>query len=133
MDTMLFSINETFFLIPLENVEVITVHNPKYILERERAKTIAYNNNLIPFLDLRKTFIKDNNYPEKLETIIITKNEKLLAIVADKIIGEHQAVLKNIGKEYKELEFLSGASILADGNIALMLDPGMLFDRIKSE
>lgn len=133
MDTMLFNVDQTHFLIPLENVESITVLETDYILERQRSKTLPYNNNLIPFIDLRKTFKKNTNYPKTLEVIIVNKNEKLFAIVTDRIIGEHQAVLKNIAKEYKELEYLSGASILPDGNIAMMLDPGMLYDRIKDQ
>ena len=40
----------------------------------------------------------------------------------DQVIGEHQTVIKNLGKTYKKAKGFSGATILADGTVALILD-----------
>jgi len=132
MDTMLFSVGDMSFLVPMEDIELCTAYETEYIKERSLTNLIPYKEQLIPFVDLHKEFNLKNKYPKRLETIIISKNEKYFAIVAERIIGEHQAVLKNIAKEYEELDFLSGASVLADGKIAMLLDNAMLYTRVKN-
>ena len=132
MDTMLFKTADVFFLVPMEDIELCTAYSSDYIKGRSRTNLLPFKKEQIPLVDLRKEFEQDEEYPDRLETIIIRKNEKLFAIAADRILGKHQAVLKNIGKEYEELDFLSGASVLADGNIALLFDNGLLYDRAKS-
>lgn len=131
MDTMLFQLEDMFFLVPMEDIELCTAFDSEYIKERSFNNLIPYKEQLIPFVDLRNEFNLNNNYPKRLETIIINKNEKYFAVISDRIIGEHQAVLKNIAKEYKQLDFLSGASVLADGNIAMLLDNTLLYNRAK--
>ncbi|MEA3451020.1 MAG: chemotaxis protein CheA, partial [Bacteroidota bacterium] len=131
MDTMLFSVEDTAFLVPMEDVELCTAYIIDYIEKYERTHLMPYKDEKIPCVNLRNEFKIETEIPERLETIIIRKNEKLFAIVADRILGKHQAVLKNVGKEYKELDYLSGASVLADGNIALLFDINLLFERAK--
>ena len=45
-----------------------------------------------------------------------------VGLVVDRVVGEYQAVLKPLGKAFKSLDFVSGAAILGDGTIALVLD-----------
>ena len=77
----------------------------------------------IPYLDLRKEFaVKDEDPPEKTSVILLENEENRIAVCVDSIIGEYQAVLKPVGKYYRNQEFVSGATILGDGSIALVLD-----------
>ncbi|MEA2041746.1 MAG: chemotaxis protein CheA [Bacteroidota bacterium] len=131
MDTMLFSMEETAFLVPMEDIELCTSYDADFIKKHSRTNLLPYKKEKIPFVNLRKEFNTKTKTPNRQETIIIRKNEKLFAIIADRILGKHQAVLKNIAKEYEELDYLSGASVLADGNIALLFDNGLLYERAK--
>ena len=62
------------------------------------------------------------NNPE-IEQIVITGIEgRRLGIVVDHVIGEHQTVIKSLGRVYRDVEGISGATIKGDGNLALILD-----------
>jgi two-component system chemotaxis sensor kinase CheA len=51
----------------------------------------------------------------------------------DQVIGGHQTVIKNLGTLYREVEGLSGATILGDGTVALILDVPRLVQRAEQE
>ena len=57
--------------------------------------------------------------------------EKDMNIIVDHIIGNHQTVIKPLGKLFKRIEGLSGSTILGDGSVALILDIFKLSDIIR--
>ncbi|HEX2936263.1 MAG TPA: chemotaxis protein CheW, partial [Bacteroidales bacterium] len=59
--------------------------------------------------------------------VIVKKQNKRYAIITDTIIGEYQAVVKPLGKTFSNVPFLSGASLLGDGSIALLIDTDKLW------
>jgi two-component system chemotaxis sensor kinase CheA len=125
IDTLLVKVSESHFLIPLNEIEICE-QEANEVLFQTQNKRVEINQELIPFIYLRNEFHINGNIPGKEKLIIINKNNQKVAVVADKIIGEHQAVLKPLGEMFKSQEFLSGASILGDGNLALMLDTNKL-------
>ncbi|NMB98230.1 MAG: hypothetical protein GYA02_16755, partial [Clostridiaceae bacterium] len=54
--------------------------------------------------------------------IIINKGGKLFALTVDSLIGQQEIVIKNLGKYLSDIKFVSGGTILGDGNVALILD-----------
>jgi two-component system, chemotaxis family, sensor kinase CheA len=54
--------------------------------------------------------------------VVVRFEEKRIGLVVDSVVGEYQAVLKPLGKHYKNQEIISGATILGDGTIALVMD-----------
>ena len=54
--------------------------------------------------------------------VITQVNGTSYGFVVDKVIGEHQTVIKSLGRAYKNVEGISGATILGDGSVALILD-----------
>jgi two-component system chemotaxis sensor kinase CheA len=64
--------------------------------------------------------------------IIINKFDNRYAIIADKLIGEHQAVIKPLGELFVNQPYFSGGSIMVDGKLALILDTNFLFNQIAS-
>ena len=88
----------------------------------------------IPFLKLNEEFEFGQNTSDGFQMIVVNYSDRKIGLVVDSIIGEYQAVLKPIGKYYKDQEFISGASILGDGTIALVMDTDKAishFDREK--
>ena len=62
-----------------------------------------------------------------VEQIIITEaGGDRIGFVVDHVIGEHQTVIKSLGKVYKHIDGISGATILGDGTVALILDTNRL-------
>ena len=132
IDTLLIQVNETNYLVPLSDIEYCDqrTHNQLYqTLNRQ----VEIQDELMSFVALREILNHDGAHPAKEKLIIINKNDKCLAIVADQIIGEHQAVLKPLGEIFQSQQFLSGASILGDGSLALMLDTNKLVNKTVVE
>ncbi len=121
IDTMLVSIDDTKYLIPISNIKASGKHDHEILMNYPNERLIS-NGELVPFIYLRAKFgIKTK--PLKSERLIfVTHNDSTVALVFDKIIGEHQAVIKPLGEIFKEQDFISGASILGDGTVALILD-----------
>jgi len=123
MDGLLVQISDTRFIIPLSSVDQI------YGISYAQIKN-SYNNLIIlsgeniPYFNLRDEYGYDSDFNEKttLQVVVVKYNDKRIALVIDKVIGEHQAVLKPLGKMFRVQESISGASILGDGSIALVID-----------
>jgi two-component system, chemotaxis family, sensor kinase CheA len=130
IDTLLVSANSSKFAIPIEDVEICGLELQANILEQQ-SNLIEFNNELIPYVSLNKHLLGDNAKAETVKLIIINKQNKRYAIVADRIIGEFQAVVKPLGSTFAGQEFLSGASIYGDGSIVLLIDTEKLKNQIS--
>jgi len=121
IDGLLVEIDDTKYVMPLNLVDKI------YAVEHEKFDK-SYNNLVIideeqiPFYNLREEFSVAGE-PLKVEQLVTVKYEdKRVGLVVDNVIGEYQAVLKPLGKLYINHDIISGATILGDGTIALVLD-----------
>jgi len=130
VDTLLFTVEDSFFTVPISEIVVCLQFKPGLIEERKNTATLPYNDQLISYIDLRQ-IMKIEGVHEGMYKAIILKNEhKEIALIADKIIGEHQAVLKPLGKSFRSHECISSASQMGDGQMAFMLDTNTLFNSI---
>ena len=64
--------------------------------------------------------------PENLTVVIVKKGDSLAGLVVDNLIGQQEIVIKSLGKYIKQCKFISGATILGDGEVALILDANAL-------
>jgi len=65
--------------------------------------------------------------PPAIEQIVITEqNGARVGLVVDQVIGEQQTVIKSLGRVYRSVEGISGATLLGDGTVALILDTNQL-------
>jgi two-component system chemotaxis sensor kinase CheA len=131
IDTLLIKSDGSTFAIPIDDIESCDLEEHDLIFRRQN-RLIAYCGELIPFIYLREKFSSHTAIPEKEKLIIINKQNKKYAIVADLIIGQHQAVIKPLSKTFSNIPFLSGASFLGDGSIALLLDTDKLREQLIS-
>lgn len=132
IDTLLISSAGITYAVPIEDIEACELQNNGKMISRQ-SNLIVYNNKLIPFLNLRQAFTEQTSVGDREKLVIINRQNKHYAIVADKIIGEYQAVIKPLGKTFQDIKFISGASILGDGGIALLLDTEKLRLEISNE
>lgn len=126
IDTLLVAADHTTYALPVEDIESCLLEAHENIANRQN-NLIVFNNELIPFVslstNLHRTPLNDDN--KKL--VIVKKQNKRYAIITDSIIGEYQAVIKPLGKTFSNVPFLSGASLLGDGSIALLIDTDKLW------
>lgn len=132
IETLLIEADEITYALPIEDIEACIIESTENFVNK-RNHQMGYRGILIPYVKLRETF--SNSYSESITTekiIIINRIDKKYAIIADKIIGEYQAVVKPVGETFSHLHYLSGASLLGDGSIALLLDTDKLWYEIPS-
>jgi chemotaxis protein histidine kinase CheA len=64
--------------------------------------------------------------PECEQIMIVETDDGRYGFVVDQVLGDHQTVIKNLGKLYRNVQVVSGATILGNGTVALILDPHRL-------
>ena len=126
IDTLLFTVNENYFTVPISEIEVCLQFSANEINEHRNTSTIPFNDHLIPFVDLSYLFDIHDGTPNNYKLIVIRNENKELALLSDKIIGEHQAVLKPLGKSFENQKYITSSSQLGDGNNAFMIDTNAL-------
>lgn len=125
IDTLLIVSDGSTFALPIEDVELCDLEEHNNIFGNQ-SRLISFQGELIPFIYLREVFSSFSVAPEKEKLILINRQGKRFAIVTDEIVGQHQSVIKPLTKTFQNINFLSGASILGDGSIALLLDTDKL-------
>lgn len=131
MDTLLIRAGKMYFAIILEEVEICELESHQTLCDRQN-NHLQIAGDLLPFISLRNAFAIRGEAPETERIIVIKRQNLRFAIVADSIIGQHQAVIKPLGSVLMHKEYLSGASIMGDGNIAFMLDTQKLSQIVTS-
>jgi len=120
IDGLLVQVGETLYVIPLTSVNNIFAASKSRI--NSYNDLIIYQGEEIPYVYLRREFDEPEDNFTELQFVVVRYNNFKVGLIIDKIIGEYQAVLKPIGKLFKDQDFVSGATILGDGSIALVLD-----------
>jgi two-component system chemotaxis sensor kinase CheA len=111
-----------FFVIPLSLVEECVEHVRQDATEAGNQRILYLRGEIVPYVPLREWFGIEGD-PPAIEQIVITRVEgSRVGIVVDSVIGEHQTVIKTLGRVYKDVEGISGATIKGDGSIALIID-----------
>ena len=77
---------------------------------------------IVPYVRLRERFQINGDAPFEEQIVIAECADCKVGFVVDKVIGEHQTVIKNLGRMYRDVEGISGATILGDGTVALIMD-----------
>ena len=129
IDGMLVKVNNTHFVIQLSVVDKVHQVKTADLVDNTNG-LIALNGELIPYLYLRSEFDVQGDIPEYSKMIVVKYDNKAVGLSVDDIIGEYQAVLKPLGKLFRKLEKVSGATILGDGSVALVLDTNKIIDQI---
>lgn len=128
IDGMLVRIADVDYIIPLSVIDTI------FAVEHERIASSFQNVINIegvqyPFYYLRDEFRIPGEPPAREEIIMVKYEDRKIGVVVDNITGEYQAVLKPLGKLYRSQDIFSGASILGDGTVALVLDTHQVINK----
>jgi len=132
-DTLLFKVENDHFLLPIAEINLCDQIEPEELAKYKHKSAIPYNNELVPLVDLRKILNIEGAYNDQVKTIVVRNNQQHIAILADSIIGEHQAVLKPLDKTYDTDTFISSVSQLGNGKIAFLIDIVELEKQIKTQ
>ncbi|MBQ2801667.1 MAG: chemotaxis protein CheA [Lachnospiraceae bacterium] len=109
----------------IQTIEDISVSDIKYVQSKE---VIHIRGAVIPIIRLDKILDIEprEEEPENLTVVIIKKGDKQAGLVVDNLIGQQEIVIKSLGKYIDNTKIISGATILGDGEVALILDTNVL-------
>jgi len=132
IDGLLVKIAHIYYVMPLSVVGKI------FAIEHEKVVN-KYNNLIVldgeqfPFYYLREEFDLPEGEQESEQVIVVSYEDRKIGIVVDEVVGESQAVLKSLGKMYKNQEIISGATILGDGTVALVMDTNKIISKFSKD
>ncbi|MEK3915436.1 chemotaxis protein CheA [Paenibacillus sp. FSL H7-0331] len=130
ISAMLIRVGAEKYAIPLSSIVETSAIASDQILTVHGSRMVNFRSNVIPLVSLAKVFSvpnKNGNEAEKeTQIVVIRKGEKLAALIVDEFIGQQEIVLKSLGKYFTNLFAISGATILGDGQVALIIDTNAL-------
>jgi two-component system, chemotaxis family, sensor kinase CheA len=122
IDGFLTRIGAEHFIFPLSSVEECIELNRETASAFSGRHLVNVRGHVVPFIRLREQFTMIEDAPAIEQVVIVREDSRRVGFVVDTIVGEHQTVLKSLGKFYRDVEGISGATILGDGTVALILD-----------
>lgn len=126
IDGLLVEIGDTSFVMPLSVIEECIELTSDTVNKTHGRHMATLRGELVPYISLREFFGISSDQPEISQIAIAEVDGSRMGFVVDRVIGQHQTVIKSLGRVYKDVEGISGATILGDGSIALMLDVNQL-------
>ncbi|MCF6463316.1 chemotaxis protein CheA [Clostridium sp. Cult1] len=123
IQALLIKLENEIYAIPLSSITEITSINKDSIRNIQGQDIILYRGKTIPMIKLHQLmgleFINSN---DEYLVVVVRKGEKQAALLVDNLIGQQEIVIKPLGKYLSNINYLSGATILGNGNVSLILD-----------
>lgn len=110
------------FIIPMAAItENVDLHRDQRQRNNGR-NVIAVRGELIPYIDLRQAFGVEGSAPQIEKIVIVRHEETRVGLVVDRVLGTHQTVIQCLGRFFRNINVVSGTTIMGDGRVALILD-----------
>ncbi|MNO45739.1 Chemotaxis protein CheA [compost metagenome] len=123
---MLVRLGSEKYAIPLSSIVETGIVKRTQIRTIHGNKMLEFRNSHIPLVSLSRLFSVpdyDESTEDETEIVVVRKGERLVALAVQDFIGQNEVVIKNLGKYLPEIRGISGATILGDGQVALIIDP----------
>jgi two-component system, chemotaxis family, sensor kinase CheA len=124
ISVMLTEIQDEKYAIPLSSIIETAIVKKTEVLNAHNQRVIDFRGRVVPLLFLKEIFEvpNDNKDDEYYSVVIVRKGDKMAGLVVDSFIGQQEVVLKSLGNYLTNVFAISGATILGDGQVALILD-----------
>ena len=126
IEGLLVQVEHDKYVIPLSQVDECIELTAAEVKSANGNKLIEVRGELVPYLRLRECFNNNENTLDIEQIVVIRNGDSRFGFTVDQVIGQHQTVIKGLGKVYEGVKGLAGATILGDGNVALILDTNVL-------
>ena len=122
IDGLLVKIGDIHYIMPLAAIEEC-IELTREDLARAHGKHIAnIRGEIVPYILLRELFSQEGRVPDIQQIVTARIDGSRIGLVVDQVVGQHQTVIKSMSRIYRDIEYISGATILGDGSVALILD-----------
>ena len=126
IDGLLVSLGDACFVLPLANI-LECIELTRADIEIANGKHMAnVRGEIVPYIRLREHFNIHTPRPEIEQIMVVQTEGGRYGFVVDQVLGNCQTVIKNLGRFYRHVQLVCGATILGNGTVALILDPERL-------
>lgn len=124
ISVMLVEIQQEKYAVPLSSIIETAIVKKEDILNAHNQKVIDFRGKVVPLLSLKDIFQVPVHEEEDefYSVVIVRKGDKMAGLVVDSFIGQQEVVLKSLGNYLTSVFAISGATILGDGQVALIVD-----------
>lgn len=134
MDGMSVGVGDEVYILPLSSVvESFQVNDDSVSTVAQGSQLVKVREEYMPVIELEKVFQVPRFDFEKSSSIMVVVEAEgsRVALLVDELLGQHQVVVKNLETNYRKVPNVSGATILGDGKVALILDTAGLVRRAR--
>ncbi len=122
IEGLLVRVGEARYVIPLAAVEECVELTTEQDARSMGRSVITLRERLVPFIRLRDLFSSSQAADPHQKIVVVATGQDRVGLVVDQILGDHQTVIKSMSGFHADVETFSGATILGDGGVALILD-----------
>ncbi len=133
IEGLLVKIGSEYFVLPLSAVEECVELTAEDITKAHGRHIANVRGQIVPYIRLREKFLVEGTAPAREQIVIIAAEGQVVGFVVDSVVGEHQTVIKSLGTLFRNIEGVSGATILGDGTVALIIDIAKLVKMFERE
>lgn len=127
IDGFLVGVGTSKFVFPLETVvEVIENRATDTTMDARGRSVIELRGRVLPVLSLRRLYGLDDAAPPRCSVVVIRNGAQRFGVLVDVLLGQHQTVIKPLGRMFRSLRGMSGSTILGNGEVALIFDVASL-------
>ncbi|MDT3677620.1 MAG: chemotaxis protein CheW [Burkholderiaceae bacterium] len=133
MDGMSVAVGADCYIVPLASVvESFQLRDATIRSIGAGARVVQVRDEYLPVVDLGQVFdVPDSGRRTEMPIMVVVESEgRRAALVVDALVGQQQVVVKNLEANYRRVDDISGATILGDGRVALILDVASLARRV---
>ncbi|WP_214881539.1 MULTISPECIES: chemotaxis protein CheA [unclassified Exiguobacterium] len=127
ISAMLVQVGEESYAIPLTSILETTLLDEADILTAHRERVFDFRGQLVPLVYLKEMFEIESETKSQFPVVVVRKGNKLVGVVVNDLIGQQEIVMKPLGTYLEGIPAISGATILGDGRVALIVDSNDLF------
>jgi two-component system chemotaxis sensor kinase CheA len=123
IDGFMIGVGPSKFIFPLESVvEVIENRAAKSVVDDRGRSVVELRGQVLPVVSVRALYGLDSPEPERSSIVVLKASGQHYGVRVDALLGQHQTVIKPLGRMFRSLRGMSGSSILGTGEVALIFD-----------
>jgi two-component system chemotaxis sensor kinase CheA len=127
IDGFLVGVGPSKFIFPLDAVvEVIETRPSAGAVDESGRSVVELRGQVLPVVSLRALYALEPAEPERSSVVVIRSGGVRYGVMVDQLLGQHQTVIKPLGRMFRSLRGMSGSSILGNGEVALIFDVNSL-------
>ncbi|GAA0493188.1 chemotaxis protein CheA [Salinibacillus aidingensis] len=132
LSAMLVNVERETYAIPLSFIEETVMLKPEEKMSVNGQAVMDFRGKVVPLVSIQEVFEvpgteeTEQNGNQDEAIVVVKKGDKLTGLIVDHFMGQKEVVLKSLGNYFKDVFAISGATILGDGSISLIIDPNAL-------